>query len=225
MSKILGRRPSPALAVAMAALVAALGGTALAGPDLHGAKKKKVKVKKQAGDKIIKTRSLSGDRLKLKALTGAEVDVAKLGTVPSATHAGNADTVGGKGPGDFTPAGTIVTSNGLVKLTAATPGSTAVVVKRGPFTLSETCTKMSGTTVEHDITISSTESGSRAAFGSGGTGALTPVTTMATTGSLSTVTGYGWGGIAPSGAAVNGELNIVEKGFGADCAVSAFASG
>jgi hypothetical protein len=74
------------MAVAVAALVVALGGTASAafGPF--------------KGDTLIKKHSLSGNRLKNGTITGAQINLRRLGTVPNATtavtatHATTADT-------------------------------------------------------------------------------------------------------------------------------------
>src|SRR4051794_25818908 len=88
------RRPSPALLVVAVALVAALGGSALAGPVLRGAQAPA----KRRGDRIIKKRSLSGDRLKLNSVGGAAVNETRLGKVPSAHE------LDGKTAADFAPA-------------------------------------------------------------------------------------------------------------------------
>jgi hypothetical protein len=52
--------------------------------------------------KQIKTGSLTGTQIKGGSLTGTQINASSLGKVPSAA---NADTVGGKGPGSFAPAG------------------------------------------------------------------------------------------------------------------------
>ena len=79
MHRLRLRAPSPALAVATVALFVALGGTAVAsfGPF--------------KGDAIIKKHSLSGNRLKNGTITGSQINLQKLGKVPSASHA---DTAG-----------------------------------------------------------------------------------------------------------------------------------
>lgn len=79
MHRLRLRKPSPAMAVAVAALVVALGGTANAafGPF--------------KGDMIIKKHSLSGNRLKNHTITGTQINLSALGKVPSAS---NADTAG-----------------------------------------------------------------------------------------------------------------------------------
>lgn len=105
-------RPSPAMAVAMTALVVAIGGTAGAQPIAHMAK--------AIAGKNIKKRSIPGNRIVADSLGGAEVNESKLGKVPgaanadhaaaadNATHAAAADNaaaLGGLAPGAFTQGG------------------------------------------------------------------------------------------------------------------------
>jgi hypothetical protein len=69
------RRPSPALVVAVLALVVALGGSAYAVRQINGT--------------TIKPRSIPGDRIRNKALTGTQINVARLGRVNEARNANN----------------------------------------------------------------------------------------------------------------------------------------
>src|SRR5438067_3869571 len=69
------RKPSAAMIVAILALVVACSGTAIAAGSLV------------SGDSVIKKRSLSGNRLRNHTLTGAQINLKKLGTVPNAKHA------------------------------------------------------------------------------------------------------------------------------------------
>jgi len=69
------RKPSPALAVSIVALVVATTGTATAATSLVN------------GNSLIKQHSLSGNRLHNHTLTGTQINVKKLGTVPLATKA------------------------------------------------------------------------------------------------------------------------------------------
>lgn len=75
------RRPSPALIIAMIALVAAAGGTVYAASKIDG--------------KSIKKHSIPGNRMKKNTLTGKQIKEKTLGTVPNAAHADNASRVGG----------------------------------------------------------------------------------------------------------------------------------
>jgi hypothetical protein len=76
--KSLWKLPSPAMLVALAALVVALGGTAVAATALIN------------GDTLIKQNSLSGNRLRKHTITGTQVNLKKLGKVPSAKRADTA---------------------------------------------------------------------------------------------------------------------------------------
>ena len=70
MSKPWSRRPSPAMVVAVIALIVALAGTAYAAQRINGGA-------------IIK-QTIGGGKLKKKTLTGFQINTAKLGTVPFA---------------------------------------------------------------------------------------------------------------------------------------------
>ena len=76
------RRPSAAMIVAMTALVMAFTGPALADQAASIAKK--------INGKNLKTRSISGNKLKNNTVTGIQVAESKLGKVPSATKADTA---------------------------------------------------------------------------------------------------------------------------------------
>lgn len=79
MRRLVHGRISPSMVVALVALFAALGGTAVAS------------LSQSKGDAIIKKHSLSGNRLKNHTITGTQVKLGKLGKVPQASHA---DTAG-----------------------------------------------------------------------------------------------------------------------------------
>jgi len=71
-------RPSPAMVVALAALVVALGGVGYAAVTINGAQ--------------LENRSVPGKKLKNNTLGGAEIKESKLGKVPTAAHADSATT-------------------------------------------------------------------------------------------------------------------------------------
>jgi hypothetical protein len=73
------RRPSPAMIVAMIALVGAFGGSAIAD--------EAVQISKLIKGSKIKKRSIAGNRLKRDTLGGTEINESKLGKVPSAKNA------------------------------------------------------------------------------------------------------------------------------------------
>jgi len=70
MNKLRSRRPSPAMVVAVIALIAALTGTAYAAQRINGG--------------AIVKQSIGGGKLKKKTLTGFQINTNKLGTVPFA---------------------------------------------------------------------------------------------------------------------------------------------
>lgn len=73
MRTLWNRRPSPAMIVALTALVVALAGTAYAAQTINGG--------------AIKKQTIGGGKLKHKTLTGFQINTNKLGVVPSARRA------------------------------------------------------------------------------------------------------------------------------------------
>ena len=73
MKTLKERRPSPAMVVAVIALVVALAGTAYAAQTINGG--------------AIMKQTIGGGKLKQKTLTGFQINVNKLGTVPAAKSA------------------------------------------------------------------------------------------------------------------------------------------
>jgi hypothetical protein len=73
MSKLKQRRPSPAMIVAVIALVVAATGTAYAAQTINGGS--------------IKKQTIGAGKLKQKTLTGYQINLNKLGVVPSARTA------------------------------------------------------------------------------------------------------------------------------------------
>jgi hypothetical protein len=73
MSSLRGKRPSPAMVVALIALAVALGGTAIAAQTINGG--------------AIKKQTIGGGKLKKKTLTGFQINTNKLGVVPAAKRA------------------------------------------------------------------------------------------------------------------------------------------
>lgn len=100
-------RPSPAMVVAVVALVAALSGTAYAALGKNSVGTRQLKSKSVTAGKIANN-AVTGAKVAQGSLTGADINLSALGTVPSATSAasaGNANTVGGHGancPGNTT---------------------------------------------------------------------------------------------------------------------------
>jgi hypothetical protein len=91
LQKLKRRCPSPAMVVALVALVAALGGTAYAAGQING--------------NSIQKGSIGAGKLKQKTLTGYQINVEKLGEVPLAkrtTHTFWAVVHNPAGPGNAT---------------------------------------------------------------------------------------------------------------------------
>jgi len=84
MTRSKWRRPSPATVIAVIALAAASGGSAVAEDAVESVKRKFI-----SGGKI-KPRSLAGNRVKKNALGGTEINESRLGKVPSARNADSA---------------------------------------------------------------------------------------------------------------------------------------
>jgi hypothetical protein len=73
MRVLRSRRPSPAMIVALVALIVALAGTAYAAQTINGG--------------AIKKQTIGGGKLKKKTLTGFQINTNKLGVVPAANRA------------------------------------------------------------------------------------------------------------------------------------------
>ena len=90
-------RPSPAMVVAMIALIAALSGSAYAALGKNSVGSRQLKRKAVTTGKIANN-AVNGSKVASHSLTGSDINVGALGTVPSATeatHASNADAVSG----------------------------------------------------------------------------------------------------------------------------------
>jgi hypothetical protein len=95
--KLAVSRPSPAMVVAVIALVAALTGTAYAALGKNSVGSRQLKAQAVTSGKIANN-AVTSAKVAKNSLTGADINVKALGTVPSATSAdsaGNANTVSG----------------------------------------------------------------------------------------------------------------------------------
>jgi len=123
MSKLFRRTPSAPLVISILALVLAASGSAMAATKLV------------SGNSLIKQHSLSGNRLKNHTLTGTQINVSKLGTVPNAAKAGSATTATSATTAGSAPISTVtyVTVDGndpsdtVLPLTASCPSGTTVI--------------------------------------------------------------------------------------------------
>jgi hypothetical protein len=96
MKSLFARRPSPALIVAIVALVCALTGTAWAALGKNSVGSKQLKKNAVTSAKI-KKEAVTANKVKKHSLTGKNINLKKLGTVPSATNAVNATNAGTAG--------------------------------------------------------------------------------------------------------------------------------
>jgi hypothetical protein len=144
MKFLLRRAPSASMVVAVAALIVAASGTAIAASNLVN------------GDNLIKTRSLSGNRLRNHSVTGTQVNLSKLGKVPSAKNADRASIANSSGNAvnaqsaanatnatNATHAGSAAALDNLKKLSWRVPANTAaqqIYVSPGnKLTVTATC--------------------------------------------------------------------------------------
>src|SRR5436309_1019585 len=134
------RRPSPAMVVAVAALVVGLVGSAVAGPALHAAKKSSKHADKRADIALVKRMAR-----KLSVRRARRADAATTaGTATNAKHAVDSATLGGLPASAFLRASKLVESNGLVKLTKS-PTQDKPIAASGPFGISAKCEDSGGT--------------------------------------------------------------------------------
>jgi hypothetical protein len=131
MSKLRGKRPSPALVISILALFVALGGSAYAAKKIGT---KEIKANAITTGKI-KKNAVTTSKIKNEAVTGAKINETSLGTVPSASHATSADTAT-----NATNFSRYFTS-GLKK---ASIGQSVTVLSIGPFTFTGKCTDAGG---------------------------------------------------------------------------------
>jgi hypothetical protein len=88
MKRLVSRRPSPALVVAIVALVVAMAGTGYAASQLPGGSVGSKQLKANAVTTAkIKKNAVTGAKIKKKTITGSDINLNKLGTVPSANVA------------------------------------------------------------------------------------------------------------------------------------------
>ena len=189
-SKGIGR-PSPAMVVAVIALITALSGSAYAALGKNSVGPRQLKAQAVTTGKIANN-AVNGAKIANGSLTGADINVGALGTVPTATdaaHAANADTVSGHAVA--CPGGTILirgicfdaASNGPVS--SVTQAADGCAAKGGylptPMELYSTRTVLNlgtGIGAEHQYTDSYYDNTNGTAYSTiviDGTGALTRV--------------------------------------------------
>ena len=128
-----GRRPSPALVVAVVALVAALGGTAVALPGKRTVKRddiatnavgKRAIGKRAVGGSELRRNTVGSAKTRNNSLTGDDVEETTFGPVPNAVNAGNAANVGPNGVDTAALQDDAVTSAKLGAVTRRTASTT-----------------------------------------------------------------------------------------------------
>jgi hypothetical protein len=140
------RWPSPAMVIAVLALIVALSGTSLASDTVGH-------ISALINGKRIKKGSIPGKALKKNTLTGTQINESKLGKVPKAASAdtaanaanaanaataANANALGGIGPANFQtfaeraiPSGTTVTGAFGISANNTGSGSTTTTITQG----------------------------------------------------------------------------------------------
>jgi hypothetical protein len=135
------RKPSPAMAVAFVALLAALSGTAIALPGTNSVDTGDIKNRTIRGKDVhrnavtgkkVKNGSLTGADVKGNGLTGADINESTLGQVPSANSANTANSAGDSG----TVGGNAVRAFSLI---GASPLSERVILDLDGLQLSASC--------------------------------------------------------------------------------------
>jgi len=144
MGKIRTSRPSPAIVIAALALVAALAGTALAGPDATTSELTKSKVKKIATKQINKLApglSVAGAQTADHANSADSADSAQSAqSAQSASFAENADELDGINSTSFAPFDAARTVGPMSADDPPTGGTTeATLFTAGPFTATSSC--------------------------------------------------------------------------------------
>jgi hypothetical protein len=111
MRTLWNRRPSPAMIVALTALLVALAGTAYAAQTINGGS--------------IKKQTIGGGKLKHKTLTGFQINTNKLGVVPAAKRAAHTYWAVVDNPGN--PGNATLARTSDASITAAEGGGAVTV--------------------------------------------------------------------------------------------------
>lgn len=133
------RRPTAPMVVAIVALVVAMTGSAIAGP-----------LKTVIDGSSIKKHSIPGNRLIDHTLTGQQIDVSKLGTVPSAA---NALKLGGRPAASYLAASKLLRWDFKMNI-----GNAPHTLTFGPLKFIASCTQ-DGANTDAALTVKTTEKG------------------------------------------------------------------
>ena len=185
--------------------------------------------KNSVGTKQLKNGSVTGKKVAANTLTGANINVSTLGSVPNATHAANADnaahatsadnattaskaiSLGGIGPSGFVPASKFF-SSGLVQLNPEETTTEAVLITDGPLSLVGVCSVDGVGYAVGDVLIATTEDNTTWSNGNNGNFTIGPSTeaskrTILEVGpamSQGYVAGKSFGAVTASGTTLNG---------------------
>lgn len=199
--------------MATIALFLALGGGAYAAITLP---------KNSVGTKQLKKNAVVSSKVKNQSLLKRDF---KAGQLPRGSRGpqGPQGLQGLQGPkGDQGPAGTVpglVTTNGTVKLSV---GESRTIWAYGPFTVTGTCTDLTGGNFQMRLSAASTEANS-ALYGTEGTSNPDVDTIAGTAYNEDNNTNIDFA--APSGAALDVVEHIGVHSLGADCWVAGFGIG
>jgi hypothetical protein len=161
------RRPSPPMAIAFIALLAALSGTAIALPGtntvdsgdiINGTIRGKDIHRNAVTGKKVKNGSLTGADIKDNSLTGSDVNESTLGQVPSANAANTANTANSANTAGFANNAGAVNGTGVRRLSVHTgPNTSATVLNLNGLTLTYSCDAGSQGTLEATTSVDNSD--------------------------------------------------------------------
>jgi hypothetical protein len=158
MRRFLASRPSPAMAVAFVALLAALSGTAIALPGTNSVDSGDIKNGQVKGKDVgrnavtgkkVKNRSLTGADVRDDSLTGADINESTLGQVPTANTANTANNANNANNADAVNGVSIIPLDFAVE---APTGDTVLLDDVNGLTITASCA--AGPTLSADATSS-----------------------------------------------------------------------
>ena len=171
------------------------------------------------GDSLIKKGSLSGNRLHDHTLTGLQIKLSALGTVPVAK---NAQELGGRPASAYLGGGggggSQIGTNGVVKTAGSPNGTKVTLFTSGPFTVTMTCTD-DGTETSSEVDASSSENQSdlNGTFANANTPTDTNEDIFGTPDGSATSTPATIALVAPSGASTIVTGIVGAQSFGTAC--------
>jgi hypothetical protein len=238
------RRPTPAMAVAFVALLAALSGTAVALPgtnsvDSGDIKNNAVKTKDIKNNQVrsgdVRNSTLTGGDVKNEALTGTDINESTLGQVPSANTANTANSANSAGSATRANSAGTVDQIDPSEMSFLNEGEQRVVLTRGPVTVKHLCLDGNNNNVgESAFQFTTTEGapvvGQASTFFTGTTGAIfapsfpgtvvVPTTPEGTLAGAGVVTGPSGNTLFNVNFQLVGENSVVLVNTAAECGAS-----